>query len=88
MGFSGDRCSITFIFSIEPRHVTPQIDRLEKTSTVLRVFKTHLWGSQEIDLLCSAFSRGFHQAYDPSALACLWKNEWCSDGLDTLVGGF
>ena len=31
------------------RHVTPQIDRLGKTSTVLRV-STHIYGvSQEID---------------------------------------
>ena len=31
------------------RHVTPQIDHLEKTSTVLRV-STHIYGvSQEID---------------------------------------
>ena len=38
-----------FIFQSKPRHVTPQIDRLGKTSTVLRV-STHIYGvSQEID---------------------------------------
>ena len=36
-------------FESKPRHVTPQIDRLGKTSTVLRV-STHIYGvSQEID---------------------------------------
>ena len=36
-------------FSTKPRHVTPQIDHLGKTSTVLRV-PTHIYGvSQEID---------------------------------------
>ena len=36
-------------FESTPRHVTPQIDRLKKTSTVLRV-STHIYGvSQEID---------------------------------------
>ena len=33
----------------KPRHVTPQIDRLRKTSPVLRV-STHIYGvSKEID---------------------------------------
>ena len=37
------------LFFSKPRHVTPQIDRLGKTSTVLRV-STHICGvSQEID---------------------------------------
>ena len=31
-------------FESKPRHVTPQIDRLGKTSTVLGDFNTHLWG--------------------------------------------
>ena len=36
-------------FSTKPRHVTPQINRLGKTSTVLRV-STHIYGvSKEID---------------------------------------
>ena len=36
-------------FLCKPRHVTPQIDRLRKTSTVLRV-STHIYGSsQKID---------------------------------------
>ena len=30
-------------FSTKPRHLTPQIERLGKTNTVLRVSK-HLWG--------------------------------------------
>ena len=32
--------------STKPRHVTPQIDHLEKTSTVLRV-PTHIYGSSK-----------------------------------------
>ena len=39
-------------FESNPRHVTPQIDRLGKTSTVLGMEKhsTHIYGvSQEID---------------------------------------
>ena len=37
------------IFQSKPRHVTPQIDRLGKMSTVLRV-PTHIYGvSKEID---------------------------------------
>ena len=36
-------------FESKPRHVTPQIDRLGKTNTVLRV-STHIYGvSKEID---------------------------------------
>ena len=36
-------------FESKPRHVTPQIDRLGKTSTVLRV-STHIYGVfEEID---------------------------------------
>ena len=36
-------------FSSKPRHVTPQIDHLGKTSTVLRV-STHIYGVfEEID---------------------------------------
>ena len=36
-------------FSPKPRHVTPQIDQLGETSTVLRV-STHIFGvSKEID---------------------------------------
>ena len=47
-GFSGDRWENVHISS-KPRHVTPQIDRLEKTSPVLRV-STHIYGvSLEID---------------------------------------
>ena len=39
----------TFMCGAKPRHVTPQIDRLGKTSTVLRV-STHIYGvSKEID---------------------------------------
>ena len=37
-------------FSSKPRHVTPQIDRLRKTSPVLRV-STHIYGvSKERDV--------------------------------------
>ena len=40
-----EKCS----FYSKPRHVTPQINRLRKTSTVLRV-STHIYGvSKEID---------------------------------------
>ena len=47
-GFSGDRWE-NIHFQSKPRHVTPQIDHLGKTSTVLRV-STHIYGvSQEID---------------------------------------
>ena len=36
-------------FSTKPRHVTPQIDHLGKTNTVLRV-STHIYGvCKEID---------------------------------------
>ena len=38
-----------FILQVKPRHVTPQIDHLGKTSPVLRV-STHIYGiSKEID---------------------------------------
>ena len=48
MGFSGDRWE-NIHFEGKPRHVTPQIDHLGKTSTVLRV-STHIYGVyQEID---------------------------------------
>ena len=39
----------TFIFQSKPRHVTPQIEHLRKTSPTLRV-STHMYGdSKEID---------------------------------------
>ena len=48
MGFQGDRWE-NMHFSSKPRHVTPQIDRLRKKSTVLRVW-THIYEvSKEID---------------------------------------
>ena len=50
MRVSTDICGIckeidgkTFIFSSKPRHVTPQIDRLEKMSAVLRI-STDIYG--------------------------------------------
>ena len=47
-GFSGDRWENIHFLS-KPRHVTPQIDLLRKTSTILRV-STHIYGvSKEID---------------------------------------
>ena len=36
-------------FKSNPRHVTPQIDHLRKTSTVVEGFNRHFWGSKEID---------------------------------------
>ena len=42
MGFSGDRWE-NIHFESKPRHVTPQIDHLGKTKTVLRV-STHIYG--------------------------------------------
>ena len=48
MGFSGDSWE-NIHFSTKPRHVTPQIDCLGKTSTVLMV-STHIYGvTKEID---------------------------------------
>ena len=41
-GFPGDRWK-NIHFQGKPRHVTPQIDRLGKMSTVLRV-STHIYG--------------------------------------------
>ena len=49
MGFLKEIYGKVFIFQSKPRHVTPQIDCLGKTSTVLRV-STHIYGvSEEID---------------------------------------
>ena len=36
----------TLIFQSNPRHVTPQIDRLGKTSPVMRVSTYIIWGFQ------------------------------------------
>ena len=48
MGFSGDRWKNVH-FDSNPRHVTPQINRLGKMSTILRV-STNIYGvSKEID---------------------------------------
>ena len=47
-GFQGDR-SVNVHFESKPRHVTPQIDHLQKMSPVLRV-STHIYRvSKEID---------------------------------------
>ena len=47
-GFQGDRWENVHVES-KPRHVTPQIDRLRKSSPVLRV-SAHLYGvSKQID---------------------------------------
>ena len=43
MGFLRRIDGKMFIFQCKPRHVTPQIDRLIKMSTVLRV-STHIYG--------------------------------------------
>ena len=45
-GFSGDRWENVH-FQGKPRHVTPQIDRLGKTNTVLRVW-THISGVSQV----------------------------------------
>ena len=47
-GFWGDRWE-NMHFESKPRHVTPQIDRLGKTSTVLRVSTDIFGDSKEID---------------------------------------
>ena len=36
----------TFSFKSKPRHITPQIDHVRKTSPVLWVINTHIWGFQ------------------------------------------
>ena len=43
MGFPMTYVEKCFFFSTIPRHVTPQIDRLRKTSPVLRI-STHIYG--------------------------------------------
>ena len=49
MGFPKEIHGETFIFLSKPRHVTPQINHLWKTSPVLRV-STHIYGvSKQID---------------------------------------
>ena len=47
-GFQGDRWKNVHFYS-KPRHLTPEINRLGKTNTVLRV-STHIFGvSKEVD---------------------------------------
>ena len=48
-GVSKDIAGKTFIFSTKPRHVTPQSNRLRKTSPLVRD-STHIYGvTQDIE---------------------------------------
>ena len=73
-------------FLSKPRHVTPQIDCLRKTSTVLRV-STHIYGvSQEIDgktFIFQSKPRHVTPQIDRLRKTSIW-----SEGFITLFMGF
>ena len=82
--FQGDR-SENMHFESKPRHVTPQIDHLGKTSHVLRV-STHIYGlSKEIDGKTFIFrvNLGMWLWHRSS-----WKNKHCSEGFNTHLWAF
>ena len=67
--------------------MTPQINRLGKTSTVLRV-STHIYGvSKEID---GKTFIGFYSKprYVMLQIDCLEKMEHCSEGFNTHLWGY
>ena len=73
--FSGDRWENIHFLS-KPRHVTPQIDHLGKTSTVLRV-STHIYGvPQEIDGKMFIFSVNVGMWPLKSIVAEKWALFW------------
>ena len=82
--FQGDRWE-NIHFSSKPRHVTPQINQLGKSSPVLRV-STHIYGiSKEIDGKTFIFRVNLG----------MWPSNWlsqkiepCADGFNTHVQGF
>ena len=81
-GFQGDRWENVHFLS-KPRHVTPQINHLWKTSPVLRV-STHIYGvSKKKD--GKRFIFRVNLGMWPSNQLS-WKNEPCSEGLNTLYG--
>ena len=66
--------------------MTPQIDRLGETSTVLRV-STHIFGvSQEIDRKMFIFQSKPRHA--TPQIDRLEKNEHCSEGFNSHLWGF
>ena len=82
-GFQGDRWENVHFLS-KPRHVTPQIDCLRKTSPVLRV-STHIYGvSKEID--GKAFIFRVNLGMWPLNWSS-WKIRPCSEGFNTHLWG-
>ena len=68
-------------FSTKPRHVTPQINHLGKTSTILRV-STHIYGvSKEIDGKMFIFR--VNLGMPSPQIDSLRKKESCSEGFNT-----
>ena len=73
-------------FSSQPRHVTPPINHLRKTSPILRV-STHIYGvSQEID--GKTFICRVNLGMWPLKLIVLRKMIPCSEGFNTHLRGF
>ena len=83
-GFQGDR-SANIHFESKPRHVTPQIDHLGKTSPVLRL-SMHIYGvSKEID--GKTFILRVNLGMWPLKLI-VSENEPCSEGFNIHLWGF
>ena len=86
MGFFEEIDGKNVHFESKPRHVRPQIDRLGKMSTVLRV-STHIYGvSQEID--GKTFKFRINLGMWPLKSIELGKNEHCSGGFQHTFMGF
>ena len=85
MGFWEDRWE-NIHFSSKPKHVTPQIDHLGKTSTVLRI-STYIHGVfEEID--GKTFILRVNLGMWPLKSIVLEKCKHCSEGLNTHLWGF
>ena len=83
-GFSGDRWENVY-FQSKPRHVTPQIDCLRKTSPVLRV-STHIYGVSE-EIAGEMFIFRVNLGMWPLNSIIL-ENEHCYEGFNTHLWGF
>ena len=75
-----------FIFRVNLAHVTPQINHLGKMSIFLRV-SIHIYGVSKEDRWENVHFLSNPRHVTPQ-IDSSWKNEHCSEGLNTHLWGF
>ena len=69
-------------FSSKPRHVTPQIDHLEKNKSCSEGFNIYVWGYQG-DRWENVHFESKARLETPKINDQSWKNKPCSEGFNT-----